>query len=176
MSRQGEIAEIPRASSPRPIARATTAHRHRVDSTRSERSFERIAHPRLTPSGCHTARMRGWALSGSASSPAASVKRKSFGQVQGRARALLAADQGENDPAAVEIGHGTPRRSCRSESGRLEDVARERHRRRRISWNVFASPRLKAPSAAAPPGAMASKCRAARRIAARVARDSAPRS
>ena len=75
-----------------------------------------------------TAFMRRVASSGLASKPGLIGETEQFGQMQRRARALLPADHGEMILMAVQIGHEhdaglvEPRR-------RLEDVARQRHRR-----------------------------------------------
>ena len=102
-------------------------HRRGVDGEQRAVLGE-IAH-QCTPRVAMTSFMRCDASSGSASSPAASARRNSSAEMQGRARALLAGDHGEMILQAVEIGH--EHHAGLVEAGRrLEDVARQRHRRR----------------------------------------------
>ena len=156
MSRQGEIAEMPARA--QPSTSSTSDHGFTVIELidRSERSFDRS---RITPARRgppSRRRMRPAARSGSASRPAASASRNSSARCKRRARALLAADQGEMILQAIEIGHEHHAGLVEARR-RLEDVTRQRHGRRQNVMEGLASPRVNAPSADAAAGAITSK-------------------
>ena len=159
-SRHGAMARMPcRAQASMICVRvALLAHRRGVDR-QPAMIVREIAHQRSTPRSRRArAFMRRVAQLGIAQAGRpASARRNSSARCSSRARALLAADHGEMILMAVEIGHEHDAGLVEARR-RLEDMARQRHRRRQDG--VEAGRRRRAPardSAADAAGAMASK-------------------
>ena len=111
----------------------------------------------LTPCSASSVFMRCTASSGCSIRPAASASLNSSAQVRQRTCALLAAHHHEVALVAVEPGH-EHHAGLVEARGRLEDVARQRHRGRQDAVEArLDHPRPRAASAALAAGAMASK-------------------
>ena len=161
-SRHGEIARMPcararlddpveRATAPRTVAVLIDSQRWSAEKSRIDRAqLDR----RAAPAACF---MRRDGELGLLEQAGRVGEAEQLGEVRQRARALLAADHREVLLVAVEPGHEHDAGLVEARR-RLEDVARQRHRRREDRVEARACRRRRvSPSAALAAGAIASK-------------------
>ena len=135
-----------------------------IDSSRA-RSLRQVAHHACdaVDAAMHARACAPAAQLGIGEQPGGVGEAEQLGEMQGRARALLAADHGEVILQAVEIGHEHHAGLVEARR-RLEDVARQRHGRRQDvveGLRVAARRARRAPPR--PPARWRRRCRAARR-------------
>ena len=150
---------------PRSVAVLIESQRWSAEKSRTAVGARLGTQPSM-PCSASRWRMRATASSGCSSRPARVGEAEDLGEVAERARALLAADHREVRLVAVQPGEEDDAglvEACR----RLEDVARERHRRREDRVEALDLARRSTPPAPrSPPARSRRRCRAGRRCAA----------